>query len=488
MPMTSEEFAFALKQKYPQYRELPNDELVRRVVERYPQYRSEIVDLGGGAPEEPGYLRSAESISATPWYQQHVIPGTNVESPISVEGAAEALPAAYATAAAMAATKHPGVAGTVGGMAGEVARQMFRRAVGASAAPGVVQEGLGLDPNSPEAAVAGLAGEGAAGVSGALLSKLLRVFGRGAERGALKDVLRLIQPRNAREIARAPQLAERAVAEGVIPPGSSRPTQIARAQKALDSATAEAERLKAEAIGRGQKVEAGPVLGTAIDEVPPMLPTGTPRRIDRAERMAAVRNAEDANDVILSRGGGLTGSEVPIEVAIGEREALDKALTAMYEAGRDKPALGKRPVQATVDAWRSAIADADPTLGKANLRRSDLITITEILKEQEAKSILPQRGEAAAAALGAGAVGRMSVPAMFGLRTLVENPRFASLSRVGKALATKVFNGGAKTAQLWIRAADLSGLDEDTDTAIKQAERNRRAQRALRIGAEGVVD
>lgn len=58
MAMTREEFAFTLKQKYPQYRDLDNNQLVDRVVSKYPQYRSAIVDLDGApepakAPEAP---------------------------------------------------------------------------------------------------------------------------------------------------------------------------------------------------------------------------------------------------------------------------------------------------------------------------------------------------------------------------------------------------------------------------------------------------
>lgn len=49
--------------------------------------------------------------------------------------------------------------GMLGGAAGESARQLLRRLAGLPAAPGMIQERLGVDPNSPEAALAGLGGE-----------------------------------------------------------------------------------------------------------------------------------------------------------------------------------------------------------------------------------------------------------------------------------------------------------------------------------------
>lgn len=133
---------------------------------------------GRAHTSDGGYLRGAESIGATPWYQQNIPVGFGHQLPFSAEDAAEALPAAAATGAALLATKNPIAAGAFGGVAGEAGRQLFRRAVGAPAATGVVQRAIGADPDSPEAAVAGLAGEGvanfAAGASGEIAHNALR--------------------------------------------------------------------------------------------------------------------------------------------------------------------------------------------------------------------------------------------------------------------------------------------------------------------------
>lgn len=49
--MTREEFAFTVKQKYPEYRDIDNDELVKRVVTKYPEYRQSVIDLEPERPE-----------------------------------------------------------------------------------------------------------------------------------------------------------------------------------------------------------------------------------------------------------------------------------------------------------------------------------------------------------------------------------------------------------------------------------------------------
>lgn len=80
----------------------------------------------------------------------------------------------------------------------------------------------------------------------------------------------------------------------------------------------------------------------------------------------------------------------------------------------------------------------------------------------------------------------MSIPAMLGARALVTAAPFASLSAAGKRLFAKLSEGGAHTAQLWIRAADAFGLNTTTEDGIR--ERNRKAQRALQSQAQGVVE
>jgi hypothetical protein len=430
-----------------------------------------------------------DSIGPAPWYQQHNIPGTNVELPFSVEDAAEALPAAVGTGAALLATKNPGVAGTVGGMTGEAARQLFRRAVGAPAATGVAQRALHLDPNSPEAAAAGLGGEALAGVAGGVVSKgakaLSGVATDSAERAIVRDILG--GARTEREIMEAPRLAKRAQAAGIIKKWTQK-GRLATAQSALNTATADAAAKTNAARAAGATVEAGPVLDAIQNELPSSIPgpVGMPRRAAGAERRAASRVLNDEIDAVINTGGGPTGTAVPLDVTFGEIDALDAQLEAMYRRGALDPALGKSATKAGVDSWRAQLHAALPEVADARLTKHELITITEMMKRHLAERFSARgAGHPVAGVAGSAAVGRYS-PASASLFSAVAG-KLAPLTIPGRQIAAKLLSGGAKTAQLWVRAADLAGLNKTIEDQIKDIERNRRAQQALQTQAQGVI-
>jgi hypothetical protein len=442
-------------------------------------------------------LDKATSIGPTPGYQRHfnmhdvIGVGPDIDLP-SMEDVAETLPAAVAGGATMLATKNPVMAGVAGGAAGEAGRQLVRRAFGAPAATGVAQRTLGLDPDSPEAAAAGIGSEALAGVAGAGSAKLLKALSSGLDRSAKRSILNILQPRTAREKADAMRLASVAQRENLVPAMSGRASQLERAKAALAGAKADSDAITQRGVAAGQTVEARPVIDAAVDSIPANLPgvpgainTVTPRS-GHAVRRAASQVADDVFNTVANTGGGST--KVPLEAAISERRRLDELLTAMYDAGREQAPIGTRSVQTAADAWRGAIADSFPDLGAANLRQSDLIHITEMMRRAAAEA--ERTGGMGtsmqeAGAIGAGAVGRMSVPAMLGVRSLVTAAPFASLSAAGKRLAAKLAEGGAQTAQLWVRAADLSGLSKTVDDQIKERERHRKAAAALRTQAEG---
>lgn len=500
MPMTAEEFAFSLKQKYPAYRSLSNADLVSRVVAKYPQYRSEIIDLDSGSADDATpqsansvarTLAGAGTIRATPWYQQRIqlpemLRGTISELP-SAEEAAEWLPAAAATAATMLATRNPGAAATAGGVAGEAARQLLRRAVGEPAAPGLVQEALGADPDSPRAALAGLAGEAAAGRLGALATRALRSGAGGLERSAEKGIINstLGGAGTEREVAEASALAKRAQAAGIVSKWTHR-GRLARAEEALVPARAEAEALTKAARARGTLVEGGPVLSAILDEAPSRIPAGpggpSMERLAAApERRAVNKVAEDTFNVLGNTGGGATGSAVPVDVALGEIEAADKLLKPMYKRGALDPAHGKTALQEGRTAWSEQLRAADKELADARLKKHELLTIKEMLQDMVDAEWNTRHSHEAAAVAGSASVGRLG-PAAATIAKAVAD-KSSPITVPMRQILAKALSGGAHTAQIWLRALDQYGDDD----AVRTAERNHKAQRALQSQAEGVV-
>src|SRR5574341_1038537 len=422
------------------------------------------------------YARGAEAIGEPPIYQRRRIPGTSIDLPFSLEDVAEALPAAAATGAAFLGTRSPVAAAAAGSAAGEAGRQLLRRGMGAPAATGMVQRATGMDPDSPEAAVAGFVGEATLGATGARVARLLRGAAGGAEHSAERAVVRDILggARTEREIEEAPKLAKRALAAKLLRSSTTR-GRLARAEAALGKATATADVETRAARQAGTLVEAEPVLTAIQGELPASIPgSGVARKATRAERNAVLKVLDDELSAIVNTGGrSATGTAVPADVALGEIKALDAA-------------LGKAGVKAGVDAFRVQLRAVLPELADARLEKHELIMITEMLERQLGEQFTARGAvHPAAGVLGAAAIGRPA-PAAARAASAIAGMT-APLTIPARYLFAKLAAGGANTAQLWLRAANLFGLNRTTEQEIRDRERNRRAQRALRQQAEGVV-
>lgn len=428
-----------------------------------------------------------DSIGPTPWYRSNRVPGTSIDLPFNVEDAAEAFPAAAATGAALLATKNPGAASVAGGVAGEAARQLFRRTVGVPQATGIAQRALGLDPNSPEAAAAGLGGEAAAALAGVGASKAAGALGRGAEHSAERSIVRdvLGGARTEREIVEAPALAKRAQAAGIVKNWTKR-GRLATAESALSNASGAQDAAYRAAKATGKGVEAGPVLDAIQDELPTSIPgSGAPRKAAAGERRAAGRVLDDELSAIANKGGGVTGTEIPLDTTLGEIDALDAQLKPMYDRGALDPALGKKATQAGRKAFAAQLRVAFPELADARMTTHELMTIRDMAKRVVDGELQSRGGgHQVAGTVGAAAVGRYG-PAASGVFSSMAGAA-APLSIPARQLAAKVLSGGAKTAQFWIHAADFAGLNTDDDI-VKTAERHRKAATALSNQAKGVV-
>src|SRR5689334_576845 len=62
MPTTAE-FARAIKQKYPAYANVPDEQLAAKVLEKYPQYKSQIVEGPSPVFGNPNGTASAEQFA-----------------------------------------------------------------------------------------------------------------------------------------------------------------------------------------------------------------------------------------------------------------------------------------------------------------------------------------------------------------------------------------------------------------------------------------
>src|SRR5574341_145134 len=410
------------------------------------------------------YARGAEAIGEPPIYQRRRIPGTSIDLPFRLEDVAEALPAAAATGAAFLGTRSPVAAAAAGSAAGEAGRQLLRRGMGAPAATGMVQRATGMDPDSPEAAVAGFVGEATLGATGARVARLLRGAAGGAEHSAERAVVRDILggARTEREIEEAPKLAKRALAAKLLRSSTTR-GRLARAEAALGKATATADVETRAARQAGTLVEAEPVLTAIQGELPASIPgSGVARKATRAERNAVLKVLDDELSAIVNTGGrSATGTAVPADVALGE-------------------------MKAGVDAFRVQLRAVLPELADARLEKHELIMITEMLERQLGEQFTARGAvHPAAGVLGAAAIGRPA-PAAARAASAIAGMT-APLTIPARYLFAKLAAGGANTAQLWLRAANLFGLNRTTEQEIRYRERNRRAQRALRQQAEGVV-
>lgn len=365
--------------------------------------------------------------------------------------------------------------GTAAGMAlgsgaGEAARQLMRRLAGQPAATGALTSLTGMDPNSPTAAAANIGLEAALGpLAGKVSGKLSDLLGRSANRSAVN----MMQPVTQKAKEDAMKLAARVHSEDILStpiklgnfeiklPVATRTQQVSNAQSLLEQAKAASDALEAQGAARGVQVEGGPVLDQAIEQIPANLPTAGSggvgglgiARVGRSTQRATERAAEDVMDVLAVN--SKNDLNVSFPVAVGERQRWDKLLQSYYKSGRVDPSISESSVKNIADTWRSQIADAFPEYGAANARLSDLITITDMMKEalkrQTTQGVFPAAQQAAA--VGAGAFGRLGVLGAAAGKVVPSLGPVGSLSANGKNLVAAALKNPA-VAQSWLRIAE----------------------------------
>lgn len=267
----------------------------------------------------------------------------------------------------------PGAA--LGATGGEALRQNVRRAAGLSASPGMIQRWLKLDPNSSEAAAAGLTAEGAAPVVAAGASKVLSAAGGVAERMGLRALKEILNPSKGLDKKKAMDLAARMRDEGIGGTISSREEQIKRAGAALSDATTALEAEKNAAAAAGTEVSVDKVLEAAKKNIPPLLQSGATPETGVAERNAAEKAYRDLTGDI---GGRKT---IPWGEALQIKERWDDMLRPYYKRKAVTVPEAYEPIKNIADAWRDVLHKARPSAGEALSRKSDLITINSLLPE-----------------------------------------------------------------------------------------------------------
>ena len=426
---------------------------------RTPEQLEEIYSAAGSRSPATG----AAGLKETPWYRQHafdVLP--------SAEQAAEFLPAAGASVATMLGTKNPTAAAGAGSAAGEVARQLFRHMIGVSQAPGVAQEALGLDPESPEAAASGVLAETLTGGAADKITRALLPAVKAAESSGKRDIAKLMAPKTDVEKSEALRLAEVARRGGMVPAGSSRRDQTALVLQRLREAQRAQRAIERQGIASGKMVDPEGVIQSALDEIPPNLPGGATPRTGTAQRTAAENVADDVVDAVA--GSAQKGGDVPLEAAISERRRMDDLLDRLYESGKVVPAEGTKAVKASADAWRRAISESYPELGAANLKVHDLLMVKKMMKRALAEAERTGAVSGEAGAVGAAAAGRMSIPFMKTAEAIANSGQFRTLSAGGKRLLARLIQGGARTSQLWARVPSLLNDFPDAEETIETEE------------------
>jgi hypothetical protein len=273
-------------------------------------------------------------------------------------------------------------------------------------------------------------------------------------RGAKRSFGNLLQPAKQVDREAVMDLAGRMEKEGIAPALSSRSTQVSNAEKALTDATANRKAVETKLAGK--TVPAKSVLDASIESIPETLPGGAIPKTGMAQRKAANRAAEDVATALEAHGG--TG-DVPFEAAQSEKRRWDKLLASFYEGGRDKVPEGVAHTKKAADAWRGAIANEFPEMGAANLRESELIDVTRLLKEAqkrvEREGVIGASQEASA--IGAAAAGRYSIPLMETAKAVAGAGRgpISSGSAALKRTVANLLTAPYATRQTWMRMADF---------------------------------
>ena len=214
-------------------------------------------------------LKGAEAISELPKFQRDIQigygPGVTLPSP---ERMLEFLPGITGSAGALIGSLAPTAPVSAPTLAsifaagGEAWRQIIRRAMGQPQATGMVQSTMGLDPNSTEAAIAGVLGEGGTSLALEVPARGTGAVASGIPRQAQKQAAKALgfTKSTAEEAAtHTPYLLEGVPAGATL---SSKPTSVfkpfrsntpeallPRIQKIVDEAALKKEALLASPVG-----------------------------------------------------------------------------------------------------------------------------------------------------------------------------------------------------------------------------------------------
>lgn len=378
----------------------------------------------------------------------------------SIEGALDLAPAVGGAVGAVLGAGGASLPGALAGAEiGESGRQLVRRTVGLPQATGLVQKLLDLDPDSPEAAAAGVGGEGAATLLGAGAGKLLDMAGNWMERSSLRSLLNILQPKTARDHAEAMTLAKRMQTENIAPAWSSRETQVANADRVLTDATAQEAAMRGEISAAGGTIPAQPIEDRVIDAIPKRLADNTIPMRGQAQRKAAEDVAMDTLQTIDSTHTMVRGNKrVPIDAAVDEKVRLDKTVQDYWDTGRENVPGGIKYDVNAANAWRDGIRTAFPDYGEAGLlRKSDMLDITRLLGK--AAKVADEVGGLGSAAeegnvIGAAAASRWSIPFMATAKAMINSGEIASFSSAAKRVIAHILHDGANSAQIWMHLSD----------------------------------
>ncbi len=437
----------------------------------------ELLAVDSGTPEKQGFFDTLQGAirqgvqAKIPGILADVLPGGGLaKDPLtgvaSIEQGLENLPAVGGALGGLVGALPGGAAGA--GL-GEAVRQGARRLAGLPSATGVVQRFMELDPDSPGAAVASLAAETAAGPVATAATKILGVTSKAVDKSALRSLIHLLQPDTKWEWDNSLKIARKLRDAGIALPGSSRESQIARAEAALAKSSADLDTIKAPLVAAGADLPTQNIHDKVFTAIPEVLPSGNVPLTGAAERKAAENAAYDVLDA--------TGAEVrvPLDIARSEKERTDRVLRRFYNSGALNVPAGVEFTKNAADAWRKAIHDQFPKLGTALTDKSELISVTEMLKDALKKT--ETRGTSAAqaaAAIGSAGTGGWRIPGIELVKSFIESGPIASLSASGKGLMRDILGAGAETAQAWIRLADqfnLGQAQEEENFPSPKAER-----------------
>lgn len=357
------------------------------------------------------------------------------------EGVLELSPAVGAMVGTVLGGGVPGAAG--GAAAGEAWRQNIRRALGMPAATGVAQKYLGLDPDSPGAALSGMGMEGAVAPIADAIGTMLKGASGVADRSALRNLVTLMDPRKKIDKHIAMELAERARDEGLAPTFvKSHKEILANSEQALAQSEMARDAEAAHISNAGGTVAtAGPV-SKIVGAVPPVMPHGGIPVTGAPARTAAENVVLDTRSFVDDR------ARVPFAEANEMRDQWDSQVKNW-----DSLTSGKGPVENAANAWRHEINGSFPQFGELQAKFSDLIDITKLLKEAQVERDLAPLGK------GDSHSGFMATVKL--AKAGLHSGPWAAFSSSGKTMLRELLKGGAGAVQAWLRIADQHGIPDE---------------------------